>query len=492
MSDFSINHFIPPGPVATAFLEDPNFIRFLLGPQGSGKTTACIFDLIRNAGRMPPGIDGKKRFRCVVVRDTYRNLYNTTVKSWWDWYPKDVGEWRGGDDRPAEHILDFETPDGPLHFEIRFAALGDDKIENVLRGYEFTAAWMNEADLMTEDALTYLVGRVGRYPQQRLMGGKKFRRFIIGDLNAPDVDNWIYKRFVEDVPAGHVLYRQPSGRSGRAENLANLVDGYYDDQVKVNAHQPWWIRRYVDAEFGYSREGEPVYPEYNDQVHCAATPFGFAEGASIDIGMDAGLTPAAVFGNWLPNGQWRIPFELVPGRMGAARFGRAIKQFLAEHAPGARIRHVTADPSSFYGADKEGGEFTWVETVSEILEMPIEPAPTNELGFRLDAVREPLGYLIDGSTPGFVISPACRILRKGFNSHYRYRKIRMGQTERVQEVPDKNDFSHPHDALQYLISGAKGRYGVITQMRNEGAGQFGGRSHTLKAKFNPLGVGVGR
>ena len=37
---------------------------------------------------------------------------------------------------------------------------------------------------------------------------------------------------------------------------------------------------------------------------------------------------------------------------------------------------------------------------------------------------------------------------------YHYRRVRVVGDERYHDKPDKNSFSHPHDALQYLLSGA--------------------------------------
>ena len=58
-----------------------------------------------------------------------------------------------------------------------------------------------------------------------------------------------------------------------------------------------------------------------------------------------------------------------------------------------------------------------------------------------------------GGLPGFLSNPENKIINQGFKYGYRYRLNRKGQ----QEVrPDKNDFSHPHDALQYAVLVAEG------------------------------------
>ena len=64
-----------------------------------------------------------------------------------------------------------------------------------------------------------------------------------------------------------------------------------------------------------------------------------------------------------------------------------------------------------------------------------------------------LNRMVDG-LPGFVLSPTCKVLRKGFAGGYHYRRVKVTGDERYHDKPDKNAFSHPHDALQYLLSGA--------------------------------------
>ena len=61
--------------------------------------------------------------------------------------------------------------------------------------------------------------------------------------------------------------------------------------------------------------------------------------------------------------------------------------------------------------------------------------------------------MIDGQ-PGFCLSPDAKVLRKGFNSGYKFKKVADSNTKvLISDTPDKNEYSHPHDALQYLLLG---------------------------------------
>lgn len=71
---------------------------------------------------------------------------------------------------------------------------------------------------------------------------------------------------------------------------------------------------------------------------------------------------------------------------------------------------------------------------------------------RREAVAGALSRLIEG-TPALMISPACKVLRKGFQGGYHYRRLKVSGNERYHDEPNKNEFSHVHDALQYALSG---------------------------------------
>ena len=89
----------------------------------------------------------------------------------------------------------------------------------------------------------------------------------------------------------------------------------------------------------------------------------------------------------------------------------------------------------------------------EHADLDVRPAPSQDLTLRRAAVVSCLTRLVDGK-PGLVVSPACHTLRTGFQGAYCYRRLRVTGDERNTDKPDKNRFSHPQDALQYLLSGA--------------------------------------
>ena len=84
--------------------------------------------------------------------------------------------------------------------------------------------------------------------------------------------------------------------------------------------------------------------------------------------------------------------------------------------------------------------------------IPCRAAPSNDFTLRREAVASTLNRMVDGE-PGFLLSPTCTMLRKGFAGGYAYKRVQVVGDERYRDAPDKNAYSHPHDALQYLLSG---------------------------------------
>lgn len=503
-----LQRFNFPGPISEAFFHDNSFVSFIQGPYGSAKTTTCFFKLLARAMRMPICKDDKRHYRALVLRDTYRRMERTAIRSWHKWFPPSAGEWAGGQDRPSKHKLEIVDLDGvELVFEIEFAAVGDLDIEDFMGGYEVTDIFLNEVNLQKQEVLTYGAGRCGRFPSIKdlpddmplkgypgytisklppgieykdLPPGAIFDYGIIGDLNAPEYGSWLLNmKFGLLDPAVAALgkttfFRQPGGREAGAENTQHLPPGYYDRLAAANAHQAWWVARMIDNKSGFSRHGKPVFEEYNEELHCPPLPINLMPNVPLEFGFDggtSGLHPAGVVGQRSSTGQMRIVKEFYLGRCGPTRFAEAIADWLdsneAKGIPLAKKHWI--DPTAFDGIDEQSGELGFVDILENITGLRVFPAPSNEPAIRLDAVRQALVYLIDGKQPELVICKTCIWLHKGMASEYRFSKIRRETGDEHAEAPMKNEASHPQDGLQYLMLGSRGREAVVR--RKHGARQ---------------------
>lgn len=440
-----------PGPVSTAFMRSRNMIDILNGPIGSGKTRTNFTRAVRMASEQKPSSrDGVRKFRLTTVHANYRQLWRSTIESWWKFIPKDICEWAGALNGPASARIRFRLPDDTeVDFQNDFIAIGDNAVEDVMRGYETTFWFLNELDLLSPEVLTFARGRAGRYPDMDEGGPSHYG--VLADCNAPELNSWLYTDIFLKRPEEIGLYIQPGGLDPDAENRENLPPAYYENQVR--GQPEWYVQRMVHNRPGYSRVGKPVFPEFKDRQHVSAGDLAPVPGIPLGIGMDAGGSPAAVIGQRLANGGWRILDELVAeAGTGPRRFGEMLARLLSDRYAGFRLIRGWADPAAAYGADKKNGERDWIEIVADAAAIRIDPAPTNALIPRLEAIRRPLTLLIDG-TPAFCLSHRCPVLREGLNSGYQYRKMNVPGSARYSVEPDKNAFSHPMDALGYLLSG---------------------------------------
>jgi hypothetical protein len=440
-------------PTLHRFHLGDKFIRGVMGPVGSGKSTGMCAEIWIRAGQQVPNPSGVRRTRWVVIRNTYRELADTTVRTWEEWFGS------AGTLNKAEMI--FMARSASQEVEILFRALDRPDDVKKLLSLELTGAWVNEAREVPKSIIDALGDRVGRFPAQR-DGGCTWRGIIM-DTNAPDDDHWWYKLAEEETPEGWAFFRQPGGlieREGKflpnpeAENLSNLEQDYYVTRMsgKSNDH----IRVYYCAQYGFTRDGKPVIPEYVDDLHCAKEPLRAVPGIPIRVGIDWGLTPAAIFGQRLPSGRWTFLHEVVTENMGAQRFGQLVAVHISEFFPGHIFEMFHGDPAGVAGAQTD--ERTVFQVFNEALRVagsPLraDPAPSNDPVLRHGALGAALSRIIDGK-PGVLVSPECRVLRKGLAGGYCYRRVQVAGEERYTDKPDKNKYSHPVEAAEYMLIGA--------------------------------------
>lgn len=424
-------------PTIKRFSESRKFIRGLMGPFGSGKSSGCVIELVKLASRQHV-VRGKRRARFAVIRNTYKQLEDTTIKTFLEWLPDlSFGRYYRSD---HNYIIDKLEPD--LEIEVMFRAL--DRPEHVanLLSLELTAAWVNEAREVPLAIIRALQGRVGRYPAMK--DGGAVDPGIIMDTNPPDDESWWYEMFEEDPSDSVALFRQPSGRSPEAENLPYLLPTYYANLMAGADAE--FIKVYVDGQYGFVKEGKPIYPDYNDAIHCAAAePI---PGLPIKRGWDFGLTPACVFTQITPNGQWLIFDELVSEDIGIEKFADVVLLHTAQKYSGFKDFEDVGDPAG--DSKSETDEKTCFQILRGKGILVGAEGLTQDLTIRLESVRKPLNMLHQGK-PQLVLHPRCKVLRKGFQGRYQYRRLKIaGTAERYQDQPDKNEYSHPHDALQYV------------------------------------------
>lgn len=444
-----------PSPTGQKFHQardiDTSFVRGLMGPIGSGKSVTCVLELLLISMSQEADKEGIRRTRHGIIRNTYRELLDTTVETFFTWINKDTGHWSALN---MIFTLEQTLSDGTtMYVEFLFRAL--DKPDDIkkLLSLELTFAWINEAREIAKPVVDMVQGRVGRYPPP-VLGPQATYFGLIMDTNPPDNDHWWYTLFEELIPDNHKLFRQPSGVSQEAENTKNLPRNYYQNMQQGKTQE--WINVYVHGLYGFVSDGKPVWPEYNDDVHHTEQIIKADTSLTLYIGIDFGLTPAAVIGQETSSGQLLIIDELVTFDMGAVQFGRLLRQKLShdypEHSNNKNIE-IYADPAG------ESRSQTDEQTPFMMLAhqgIDAYPTYTNDPTVRIEVVADYMRRLDFTAQPAFMVTSNAPTLRKALAGGYKYRRMQVTGESRFQDKPDKGRYSHVADALQYLVLGAVG------------------------------------
>ncbi len=449
-------------------MKDDTFFRGIRGPVGSGKSVGCCVEVFRRALMQKKNKDGIRRSRWAIIRNTNPQLKTTTIKTWLDWFPEnDWGRFHWS--VPYTHHI----KQSDIDLEVIFLALDRPEDVKKLLSLELTGIWINEAREVPKSIIDACTMRVGRFPSMR-EGGPSWSG-VIADTNAPEEDHW-WPIMSGEVPIpDHIpreqakmlvkpdnwnFYTQPSGMTEKtnqegvvidynpnknAENSKHMLESYYSNLIRGKTKS--WIDVYVMNRLGTIQDGKPVYPMFAPEMHIAKEEIAIADGVPVYIGIDFGLTPAAVFGQKV-RGRWLIQSEIVAIDMGIVRFAELLRQEIATRFGNQEV-YIFGDPAGDFRAQTDE------TTPFQILRgagLRAIPAPSNSVDLRLESVSQSLNKMVDGRS-GFLIDRRCPSLIKGFEGGYHYKRIEVSG-ERYADKPDKNMYSHIHDALQYLMLGA--------------------------------------
>jgi len=474
LSEPRVIEWNPPGPVARDFMLDESFFAGLRGPVGSGKSVTCCMKLMREAQRQEPGPDGKRRVKTAVVRNTYPMLRTTTIATWLEWFPENYfGRfvWTP----PFTHYIRI----GDVEWDVLFLALDRDEDVRKLLSAEFTNAWINEAREVSKPIVDAITMRVARFPPMR--DGGPTRPMILADTNPPPEHHWwpilsgevpVPEYYTEEQarmmvkPKDWKFYAQPPAAyeikdergfvvdyepNEESENRKHLHPKYYERIIA--GKDPAWVRVYVCNQLGEDKSGKPVFPEYREEYH--RREFEVDPLIPITIGMDFGLTPSAIFCQDVPRETFRVFDELCFVDMTLERFAEEVLYRVHKWQ-----RELNADLRVDFFGDPAGDSRSAYDPTGRTAFMILRdnginarPTATNDPLLRVEAVSRLLTRQA-GGYPAFILHPRCAKLHSALNSGYKYRQRKTTQGVEYDDVPLKNEYSHPADALQYAVLGA--------------------------------------
>jgi hypothetical protein len=483
-----IGPYVEAGKVLSAFHASTASVRLIMGPYGSGKSSASVVEMVRRM-MAQRAWNNVRDTEWAIVRSTYPELEKTTLKTFLNWLPEidafaDSGySLRITRDAPITARLRMRLPD-MTEVKATFTFLALDRPDDVskLASLELTGAWVNEVRFVPWQFITGLWDRCKRWPPKKF-GGYTWTG-LIGDTNPPMVDSDYYRNAEYVKPRGWAFFKQPpallkvTDRDGKvayipntgqnpdippAENITNLQAGYDYYLDMVNANDDEFIKVHVLGEYGVSQRGQAVYTAYNDGYHCAAADLETLRGLPLYLGWDYGHNQSVVMAQYAPWGQLRVIDEMMAGLsredlkmlpndryfpfLGLREFvNNRVKPYLAAHYHDMRIISV-GDPS---GTTRSETDNTSCMQILEEAGIPTKLAASTVYTTRLEAVRWFLNWSPDKGQAGLLVSPRCRMLRRGFQSDYRYDETKTGTGVVLRPEPGKSISSHPHDALQYI------------------------------------------
>jgi hypothetical protein len=214
--------------------------------------------------------------------------------------------------------------------------------------------------------------------------------------------------------------------------------------------------------------GKPVYPEFRDHIHVARQPLPYAPNRTIIRGWDIpgplacvwlqlypidGASPAPV-GVVKPGSQFRLHIlaELY-AELPVSEFARQVKSLSTTMFPQATSFLDWSDPQA-WAASGANDKRTCAQIIREETGILLNPGPV-DLVSRTEPVRQWLGRLVPTANPSeppgaLLLDPSCSMLRAAFKGGYRYEEIQA--SGRFKEVPEKNEYSHVMNALEYAVA----------------------------------------
>jgi len=457
----------PQGEVLQQYFDSTAPVQIIIGPLGSGKTIQTCVKIPELMRKQQPNKQGVRLSRWVACRNTYSELFTTTIRDWVECNGH-LGEFNQGGKKPPSQLLRFNLEDGTrVESEIIFLAFDRPDHVKKARGIQTTGVWLNEVKELPKAVVDMLDLRHGRYPSKK-DGVECSWHGMLGDCNAPDEDHWLYVLAEESKPDGWDIFKQPGGvmKQGNmwvinpdAENVQNLPHDYYTRGLQGKGED--WIKVNLANEYGFVSEGKPVHPRYVDSVHCIDIDFVPDIDREIVLGFDWGRTPACSFMQQTAVGGWVCFDELGAEDMSAITFAPELAKHIRANYHGYEFKGW-GDPSGGKGQATDDTPFKIMNAEG----VPCRPTDkSNDVLIRRSAVEIPLRDVGMDGRPRLVVLPKAKMIRKGLAGGFCYKRVMTAGDPKYHDEPDKNKYSHYVEALEYALVGeGEGKSGIIQQV----------------------------
>lgn len=429
-----------PLPSAVEFHNSNARVKALCGPVGSGKSSQAILEFAFQC------IESHVPVRGLVLRESFRQLKDSTRETWKDWLPEPISHWVETD---KKYLVTIPNRWGQvLTHEMHFRHARREQEASNLLSTEYSFIWLEEpvpAFQMSDGIMGAGLPKgffTTALMRQRQKGAARYQMILT--FNPPSRFHWVYEQFIK--PSKEALAKKgfETFRAPPRENEKNLPPNYYD--LLAETLDPDQVARFIDGECITLYPGKPVFNEFFEQMHFREE-LVIVPSLPLILALDFGLTPCCLFCQVTPRGQVRIYREVQLRQSGALDLVDVIREVAKTEFPGMRISRIWGDPA---GADPvQTDKSTPFGIIAKGLGVPVHPGE-QKIWTRLESVRTRAKAIVDGE-PGIIIdAQGCPTLMEGVLGAYRYPQTQQGL---IGSRPLKNIYSHLADALQYMCSG---------------------------------------
>lgn len=439
MTTLVLNPWQDAGTVQRQFILSRAFESILYGPRGEGKTEGGIRKITLHAAEQP---EECRPIPGAIIRDTWRNLERTTLKSFLQPHPGSFAE----KIRPLLKVSNGgQKISLPGFWEAEL--FGVDSLGDLSRLQSMQLGW-----LWGEEPSPAAAEDIGGGLEERVItiGITSLRhpcdwRMAFCTSNYPDEDHWSWIRYA--VKKIGKMFRIPRGEN------PHLPLDYRDNMEAALKDDEGLLNRLVLGRPGFVTQGQKVTPEYDEELHRYSEPlYPYPNLVSYRL-WDGWLNPSCIVCQLTARGQL-IVYEAIVGKgMGMYQFvTEMVKPIMEERYSTIPQWEDIGDPS-IADVDQSNSWSSASQVIEKELDTLFRPGirawqPRREalrtaLKKKAKGTKEELPFVL--LSGGVLTQPLHRALRGGWH----YRVDPSGRVVGRSPIPVKNEHSHPGDAFSY-------------------------------------------
>lgn len=452
-------------PTVSQFIVSQQFYNLLMGPRGSGKTSAALIRALKRAQSQP---EKYHPLRWAVIRDTRKNIGMTVARTIKHWCPPPFGSvWRGKPEEPESCTIYVDKK--PLvHFD--FFGVNSPADHDRFQSYEASGGvWLEEpcplatntefiasgvAESVLASAVTCL--RAAPYPTVQIT------------FNPPSADHWTAQLWhlpgfeaagdmEGDMPEQQRLLREEIRENSavfmmrRGENAAEKESPGYTErnrQILLATGRTDLYARLVEGRLGYAQVGERVTPEFNGSH--TAPGLQVIPHLPMILSFDYGLNPSCIAAQVSPQGYLLVHRAWTRSNIG-------MKQLLQQDVQ----PWLTQQPTNtwWYCGGPEAREREQSDSEETALKMIITilgPAPYKagpvSWSSRKEALKDALTRTPGGITWVRVNPQAAALLVRTLDGGWHYPTDSQGHVRSEGQPNKASQWDHLGDAFSHLCA----------------------------------------